>query len=80
MQQINEEKIIIKQATGGRLVVGCRPKIDREKLKAGTRIYLDMQTYTIMGTLPREVDPTVHNMAAEDPGNVKYSDVGGLTS
>lgn len=42
MQQITEDKMIVKQATGGRLVVGCRPKIDREKLKPGTRIYLDM--------------------------------------
>ena len=33
-----------------------------------------------MGILPREVDPNVHNMSTEDPGNVKYSDVGGLTS
>merc|ERR1712004_889945 len=79
-QQITEEKIIVKQATGGRLIVGCRPKIDREKLKPGTRVFLDMQTHTIMGTLPREVDPSVHNMAAEDPGSVKFSDVGGLTS
>lgn len=28
--------------------------------------------------LPREVDPLVYNMTHEDPGDVKYSDVGGL--
>ena len=61
-------------------MVGCRPKIDRAKLKPGTRVSLDMTTYTIMRILPREVDPSVHNMLAEDPGNVKYSDVGGLTN
>merc|ERR1712166_1218952 len=33
-----------------------------------------------MSILPREVDPTVHNMQAEDPGQVAYGDVGGLTS
>merc|ERR1712017_57604 len=33
-----------------------------------------------MMILPREVDPTVHNMVAEDPGAIKYGDVGGLTS
>lgn len=28
--------------------------------------------------LPREVDPLVYNMSHEDPGNISYSDVGGL--
>jgi len=28
--------------------------------------------------LPREVDPLVFNMSAEDPGNISYSAVGGL--
>ena len=70
----------MKAASGGRYVVGCRPKIDKSKLKPGTRITLDMTTYTIMMILPREVDPSVHNMVAEDPGQIKYGDVGGLTS
>lgn len=71
---------MVKAASGGRYVVGCRPKIDKSKLKPGTRITLDMTTYTIMQILPREVDPSVHNMVAEDPGQIKYGDVGGLTS
>jgi hypothetical protein len=29
-----------------------------------------MTTLTIMRVLPREVDPLVYNMAAEDPGKV----------
>jgi len=37
-----------------------------------------MTTLTIMRILPREVDPLVHNMQAEDPGKIKYTDVGGL--
>jgi ATP-dependent 26S proteasome regulatory subunit len=37
-----------------------------------------MTTFTIMRILPREVDPAVYHMAAEDPGNVSYSAVGGL--
>lgn len=80
LQKLTEEKIMVKAASGGRYVVGCRPKIDKEKLKPGVRITLDMTTYTIMQILPREVDPTVHNMVAEDPGEIKYGDVGGLTS
>ena len=28
--------------------------------------------------LPREVDPLVYNMSHEDPGNITYSEIGGL--
>ena len=79
LQKLTEEKIMVKAASGPRYVVGCRPKIDKNKLKPGVRVTLDMTTYTIMRILPREVDSNVHNMLAEDPGNIKYSDVGGLT-
>merc|ERR1719446_1362911 len=79
LQKLTDEKIMVKAASGPRYVVGVRPKIDKDKLKPGTRVTLDMTTYTIMQILPREVDPTVHNMVAEDPGAIKYGDVGGLT-
>lgn len=29
--------------------------------------------------LPREVDPLVYNMSHEDPGDVTYSAIGGLS-
>lgn len=29
--------------------------------------------------LPREVDPLVYNMSHEDPGDVSYSEIGGLS-
>jgi len=80
LQRITDEKIMVKAASGPRYVVGVRPKIDKNRLKPGVRVTLDMTTYTIMSILPREVDMTVHNMSAEDPGNVLYGDVGGLTS
>jgi len=38
-----------------------------------------MTTLTIMRVLPREVDPMVFNMVAEDPGSVAYSSIGGLS-
>ena len=60
-QKMSEERILVKQS-GSRLVVGCRPKIDRALLKPGTSITMDMSTNTIMGILPREVDYNVHNM------------------
>lgn len=78
LRQLDEERFIVKTSSGPRYVVGCRRKVDRARLKAGTRVALDMTTYTIMRTLPREVDPMVFSMSAEDPGNVSYNSIGGL--
>eukprot|EP01130_Rhizamoeba_saxonica_P001607 TRINITY_DN11492_c0_g1_i1.p1 TRINITY_DN11492_c0_g1~~TRINITY_DN11492_c0_g1_i1.p1 ORF type:complete len:388 (-),score=102.18 TRINITY_DN11492_c0_g1_i1:28-1191(-) len=79
LTQLDEERFIIKASSGPRYMVGCRRSVDKSKLKAGTRIALDMTTLTIMRALPTEVDPLVYNMLKEDPGDVKYSGVGGLS-
>lgn len=78
LKQLTEDKFIVKATNGPRYVVGCRRQLDKEKLKAGTRVALDMTTLTIMRYLPREVDPLVYNMTHEDPGDVTYSSIGGL--
>lgn len=78
LRQLDEERFIVKASSGPRYVVGCRTKVDKTKLKAGTRVALDMTTLTIMRALPREVDPVVYNMLSEDPGKVDYSTIGGL--
>lgn len=70
--------VIVKASSGPRYVVGCRSKVDKEKLKQGTRVALDMTTLTIMRMLPREVDPLVYNMSLEDPGQVSFGGIGGL--
>lgn len=59
-------------------MVGCRNKVNKEKLKQGTRVALDMTTLTIMRMLPREVDPLVYNMSLEDPGKINFAGIGGL--
>ncbi|KAG0580307.1 hypothetical protein KC19_4G164300 [Ceratodon purpureus] len=79
LRQLDSERLIVKASSGPRYVVGCRNKVDKEKLVAGTRVALDMTTLTIMRALPREVDPVVYNMLHEDPGNISYSAVGGLS-
>jgi len=78
LKQLTDDHFIIKATNGPRYVVGCRRQLDKSKLKAGTRVTLDMTTLTIMRYLPREVDPLVYNMSVEDPGAVSYSSVGGL--
>jgi len=78
MLKLIPEIVIIKAASGPRYVVGCRNKLDKSKLKLGTRVALDMTTFTIMRMLPREVDPMVYSMSMEDPGSVTFAGIGGL--
>ncbi|XP_004292012.1 PREDICTED: 26S protease regulatory subunit S10B homolog B-like [Fragaria vesca subsp. vesca] len=79
LSQLEVGRVLVKASSGPRYVVGCRTKIPREKLISGTRVVLDITTLTIMRHLPRQVDPVVYNMLQEDPGNVSYSSVGGLS-
>ncbi|RHY29172.1 hypothetical protein DYB32_005370 [Aphanomyces invadans] len=78
LRQLDEDRFIVKASSGPRYVVGCRTKVEKDKLKSGTRVALDMTTLTIMRYLPREVDPTVYHMLNEDAGNVSFSHIGGL--
>ena len=74
-----DDKYIVKTVNGSRYLVHCKKSIDKTRLKVGTRIALDFTTLTIMRILPHQIDPRVYNMMAEDPGNVTYSSVGGLS-
>jgi len=78
LKMLDEDRFIVKASSGPRYVVGCRNKVEKVKLVSGTRVALDMTTLTIMRILPREVDPLVFHMLAEDPGQVNYSEIGGL--
>eukprot|EP01071_Lankesteria_metandrocarpae_P003359 Lankesteria_metandrocarpae@DN2915_c0_g1_i1.p1 len=79
LKELPPDKFIVKASSGPRYVVGCKPKLDKATLISGSRVALDVTTLTIMRRLPREVDPMVYNMLKEDPGNVSYSEVGGLS-
>lgn len=74
----NGRYIVKVDGGGGRFVVNARSRIDPELLKNGRRVALDKETYTIMHALPKTVDPQVYHMRTEDPGDIKYTDVGGL--
>jgi len=78
LKQLDENRFIVKASSGPRYVVGCRNKLDKEKLKPGTRVALDMTTLTIMRQLPREVDPSVYNMKSENDKPISFSEIGGL--
>lgn len=79
LRQLSDNKFIVKLASGPRYVVGCRSKLDRSKLKNGTRVALDHTTYTILRPMPRQVDPTVFNMLAEESSAINFAEIGGLS-
>ncbi|ADM11777.1 26S proteasome regulatory subunit 10 [Encephalitozoon intestinalis ATCC 50506] len=79
LEKLSDEKFIVKSSQGPRYVVGCMKAIDRRNITAGTRVALDITTLTIMVVLPREVDPMIHSMGEESPGdNISFESVGGL--
>lgn len=78
LRPLSDERFMVKTLSDSRHVVGVRKRLDVSLLKNGTRVALDMTTKTIMHILPREVDPNVYHMSIEDPGDVSYTDVGGL--
>ena len=77
-QNLQHRLVIVKASSGPRYVVSFRPTLPVAKLKAGTRVSLDMTTLTIMRILPREVDPMVYKMSLEDPGGASFAGIGGL--
>jgi 26S proteasome regulatory subunit T4 len=79
LKQLDDERFIVKASSGPRYIVGCRNTINKEKLKNGVRVSLDMTTLTIMRILPREVDPLVYNMTTFEPGEISFNGIGGLT-
>mmetsp|Transcript_1130 Transcript_1130/g.2615 ORF Transcript_1130/g.2615 Transcript_1130/m.2615 type:complete len:415 (+) Transcript_1130:78-1322(+) len=84
LKRLDNDRFIVKASSGPRYVVGCRSRLNQDKLKPGTRVALDMTTLTIMRILPREVDPTVFHMQSTEEEDekggkkVSYSDIGGL--
>ena len=75
-----DDKYIVKTVSGNRFLVHCKKAVDKSRLKVGTRVALDFTTLTIMRILPHEVDAKVFNMMSENPGDVPYSSVGGLSN
>mmetsp|Transcript_8176 Transcript_8176/g.8934 ORF Transcript_8176/g.8934 Transcript_8176/m.8934 type:complete len:391 (+) Transcript_8176:69-1241(+) len=79
LKRMDDDRFIVKASSGPRYVVGCRTRLDKNLLKSGTRVALDMTTLTIMRPMPREVDPTVFNMLHdEDAKKIDFSEIGGL--
>jgi len=79
LKQLDEDRFLVKATSGPRYVVGCRNGVDKDDLKSGDRVALDMATMIIVRKLPREVDPRIFTMLTEEPGEVNFSSIGGLS-
>lgn len=82
LQQLSDSKFIVKTSQGPKYIVGIKKEVSnliKEGFNIlGARVTLDVTTLTIMKILPRKVDPVVFKMSKEDPGNVDWSEIGGL--
>eukprot|EP00754_Rhynchopus_humris_P051391 Rhum_TRINITY_DN951_c0_g1::Rhum_TRINITY_DN951_c0_g1_i1::g.2860::m.2860/K03064/PSMC6, RPT4; 26S proteasome regulatory subunit T4 len=81
LKQVDDagEKFIVKASSGPRYLVGRRTRLDKNKLKAGVRVTLEVLTLTIMKVLPREVDPLVYNMKSDmEEESISFQSIGGL--
>ncbi|KRH93028.1 26S proteasome regulatory complex, ATPase RPT4 [Pseudoloma neurophilia] len=77
--KIDDEKFIVKTSQGPRYVVGAKKSLNREEMLTGVRVSLDITTMTIMKLLKREIDPTIYAMSEENPGDVSFASIGGLS-
>lgn len=81
LRKVDDEadQYIVKSSGGPRYLVCARRNVDREKLKIGARVTLEMLTLTIMRVLPREIDPLVFNMKSNlEEDKIGFQQVGGL--
>eukprot|EP01013_Petalomonas_cantuscygni_P029818 TRINITY_DN55702_c0_g1_i1.p1 TRINITY_DN55702_c0_g1~~TRINITY_DN55702_c0_g1_i1.p1 ORF type:complete len:401 (+),score=93.36 TRINITY_DN55702_c0_g1_i1:245-1447(+) len=76
---VDDEKVIVKVQSGSRFLSNITPVLNMSQLKRGTRVTLDTITHVVMRVLPRPMDEQVYNMMAEDPGDVSFQSVGGLS-
>jgi len=79
LKQLDDDRFLVKATSGPRYVVGCRNGVDKDDLKSGDRVALDMATMIIVRKLPREVDPRIFTMLTEEPGEVNFGSIGGLS-
>jgi 26S proteasome regulatory subunit T4 len=49
LKQLDEDKFIVKASSGPRYVVGCRNKVNKQKLKQGARVGIQLPVMVIRG-------------------------------
>jgi proteasome regulatory subunit len=73
------ERVIVRASTNVEYVATTLRKVRESNLIPGTNVALNQRSFTIIVTLPAEIDPYVKGMELLDaPPDISYQDVGGL--
>ncbi len=71
-------RVVIKSSTGPNFVVPAADFVDKEKLRAGTRVSLAQNNLTVVGILPSSRDPIVNSSEVHSRPETGYAEIGGL--
>jgi len=75
---IDKNRIIVRSSAGPSFIVNVSSFVTPEELRAGKRVALNKQTFSIVHTLPDVYDPDVSAAEVIEKPEVSYEDIGGL--
>jgi len=78
IQDIVNEQAIVRSSNGTVFMVSINRRLDRTKIKPGTRVALNQDSLSVVEILSDSWDPLVSNAEIIDSPNVEYSSIGGL--
>eukprot|EP00494_Astrolonche_serrata_P025379 UN25640 len=74
---MGKNKVLVKVSNEGKYIVGLDEEINIKDLKAGVRVALRHDVYTLHRILPSKVDPLVSLMRVEKVPDATYDMIGG---
>ena len=78
VKPMGKNKVLVKIHPDGKFAVELDKSIDVNSLKAGQRVALKSDSYTLFRVLPSKVDPLVSLMMVEKIPDSTYDMIGGL--
>merc|ERR1712168_1520936 len=79
VKPLDKEKVLVKIGPEGKYIVDVDKDIKIEDCKAGSRVALRADSYTLHKILPNKIDPLVSLMMVEKVPDSTYDMVGGLS-
>ena len=78
IQDVVNEQAIVRSSNGTVFLVSINRRLDRTKIKPGTRVALNQDSLSVVEILSDSWDPLVSNAEIVDSPDVDYSSIGGL--
>lgn len=80
VEMVNENEAIVETGGGhsSQYFVRVLSTLNREDLKANTRVALHKSTSAVVDILPPDMDAAVSKLMATEKPDVTYADIGGL--